>query len=118
MSVDFAINHKTNDIATKDGRMYYVTSGKEVAQRVLTRIRRLKGEWINYTPAGLPYYTEILGTKDVQKFNLLLRKEIFNTSGVEEIRKLNLLFDNKTNKCSVYVEIKVNGEFFTISEDL
>lgn len=118
MSVDFAINHKTNDIAIKDGRMYYVTGGNEVAQRVMTRIRRLKGEWINYTPAGIPYYTEILGTKDVQRFNLLLRKEIFNTDGVEEIRKLNLLFDNKTNKCSVYAEIKVKGEFFTISEDL
>lgn len=118
MSIDMAINDKTGDIATKDGKMYYVTGGNEVAQRVVTRIRRIKGEWANYTPAGLPYYTEILGTKDVQRFNLLLRKEIFNTEGVEEIRKLNLLFDNKTNKCSVYAEIKVKGEFFTISEDL
>ena len=118
MSIDMAINDKTGDIARYDGIMYYVTGGIEVAQRVVTRIRRLKGEWINYTPAGIPYYTEILGTKNVQKFNLLLRKEIFNTEGVEEIRKLNLLFDNKTNSCSVYAEIKVKGEFFTISEDL
>lgn len=116
MSIDMAINDKTGDIATKDGKMYYVTGGNEVAQRVVTRIRRLKGEWANYTPAGIPYYSEILGTKNIQKFNLMLRKEIFATSGVEEIRKLNLLFDN--NKCSVYAEIKVNGEFFTISEDL
>ena len=118
MSVDFAINHKTNDIATKDGKMYYVNGGNVVAHRVLTRIRRIKGEWINYTPAGMPYYTEILGKKDVQRFNLLLRKEIFNTTGVEEIRKLNLIFDSKSGKCSVFAEIKVNGEFFTISEDL
>lgn len=111
MSVDFAINHKTNDIATKDGKMYYVTGGNEVAQRVVTRIRRLKGEWINYTPAGIPYYTEILGTKDVQRFNLLLRKEIFNTEGVEEIRKLNLLLTTKPTNAQFMPKSRLKASF-------
>lgn len=118
MSIDIGINHKTNDIAYSNGKMYIVNGGNEVAQRAATRIRRIKGEWANYTPAGIPYFSEILGSKRVAVFNLKVRGEILKTDGVEEIKNYNMIFDNKTQHAAIYSEIKVNGEFFPISEDL
>ena len=47
MSIDIGINHKTNDIAYSNGKMYIVNGGNEVAQRAATRIRRIKGELAN-----------------------------------------------------------------------
>lgn len=118
MSVDFLINPNTNDLGYKNGRLLYAVSGNEIAQRVITRIRRLKGEWFTNVSVGMPYIQEILGKKDINFFSLRLRREILQTEGVESIRSFNLSFDSKKDVVSVFVEIKVNGEYIPISQEL
>lgn len=117
MSVDLLIDPATNDLGHRNGRIRYATSGNETAQRVITRIRRLKGEWFIDTSAGMPYIQDILGKRDINYFKLLLRKEILNTDGVESIDNFRLSFNSKTGHISVYVEIKVSGEFIPIVQE-
>lgn len=117
MSVDLLIDPATNDIAYKNGLVRYATSGNEVAQRVITRIRRLQGEWFIDTTAGMPYLQDILGKRDINYFKLLLRKEILNTDGVQSINTFRMSFNSKTGYISIYVEIKVDGSYIPISQE-
>ena len=68
MAVDLLIDPATNDLGYRNGRIRYAVSGNETAQRVITRIRRLKGEWFIDTSAGMPYIQDILGKKDINYF--------------------------------------------------
>lgn len=117
MSVDILIDPATNDIAHRNGLIRYAVSGNETAQRVITRIRRLKGEWFIDTTAGMPYIQDILGKRDINYFKLLLRKEILNTDGVQSINNFRLSFNSKTGHISVYVEIKVDGKYIPIVQE-
>lgn len=117
MSVDILIDPATNDIAHRNGLIRYAVSGNETAQRVIMRIRRLKGEWFIDTTAGMPYIQDILGKRDINYFKLLLRKEILNTDGVQSINNFRLSFNSKTGHISVYVEIKVDGEYIPIVQE-
>lgn len=117
MSVDILIDPATNDIAHRNGLIRYAVSGNETAQRVITRIRRLKGEWFIDTTAGMPYIQDILGKRDINYFKLLLRKEILNTDGVQSINNFRLSFNSKTGLISVYVEIKVDGKYIPIVQE-
>ena len=65
----------------------------------------------------MPYIQDILGKRDINYFKLLLRKEILNTDGVEAINNFRLSFNSKTGLVSVYVEIKVSGEFIPIVQE-
>lgn len=118
MSVDLYIDPATDDIAHRNGLIRYTTSGNETAQRVITRIRRLKGEWFINTEVGMPYIQDILGKRDINYFKLLLRKEILNTDGVQSINNFRLSFNSKTGLISVYVEIKVNGQYIPVVQEL
>lgn len=117
MSVDVLIDPATNDISYRNGLIRYAVSGNETAQRVITRIRRLKGEWFIDTAAGMPYIQDILGKRDINYFKLLIRKEILNTDGVQSINNFRLSFNSKTGHISVYVEIKVDGEYIPIVQE-
>lgn len=117
MAIDLLIDPATNDLGHRNGCILYAVSGNETAQRVITRIRRLKGEWFIDTSVGMPYIQDILGKRDINYFKLLLRKEILNTDGVEAINNFRLSFNSKTGHISVYVEIKVSGEFIPIVQE-
>ena len=117
--VDIAIDTLTNDISHKDGLIQYVNMDDEVIQRVRTCLRRIYGEWFLDTDAGLPYFGgQMLGGKDIEYVKLIIREAILAISGVMKITEINILLDNKTRKCSVYVEIELNENVYKITEDL
>lgn len=117
MSVDIYISPKTNDIAHKRGRALYVVDANEVLQRLRTRLRRHFGEWFAFVAAGIAYYENLLGKKNTGLLKLIIRREIMNTEGVDFIKSMRILYDNKDRAVSLYAEIRINGTFHDLNEE-
>lgn len=83
------------DPGTRDLKAGIVKGVDETMQRLITRLNRELGEWFLNTSAGLPWYqkgTGMLGSKDKNRVELLIRKETLGTEGVNRIVILRTLF--------------------------
>ncbi len=114
MAFDFQINPSTGDMTSG-----YVTGKDEILQRVSTRLYRYLGEWFVNTSVGLPWYNGqsdllpgtltrengILGSRDFNRAELLIRNEIAETEGVIRIVNFRAKFDNVTREFRVTADI-------------
>jgi len=79
------------DIALVHGDIALVTGPDEIRQRVLLRLRRQLGEWAYDTTLGVPWIEQVfVRNPDLGVIRALLVREIANTSGVLEVRSLEL----------------------------
>lgn len=119
MSVDFGINPSTNDIAYKNGKIICYNSSNEVVQRVKTRLRRCRGEWFLQIDAGLPYFNgEMLGGKNTQYVLMIIRSEILQTEGVQDVEKISIDYNNVSRKAVVTAIIVVDSATYTLTEEI
>ncbi len=114
MAWDFAINHDTWDLTSG-----YVSGQDEIIQRVKVRLWRHLGEWFVNTSAGLPWYdgpsdiaeglltreTGMLGSRDFQRVDLLVRNEIAETTGVVKILDFKTSFNAETGEYKIDTRI-------------
>lgn len=116
--VDIGIN-SNGDLSYKNGKIVWAKGDDEIIQRIRTRLRRVFGEWFLYYTAGIPYFNgKMLGSNDYDYTRLTIRNEILSTAGVTECKKINLINDKNTKKVSIYAEITINSEVYTINEEL
>ena len=83
-----------------------VTGVDEIIQRLVTRLNRELGEWFLNTSAGLPWYQDgngLLGSRDKQNLNLLIRRETLQTAGINRIVKFNSIFKTTTRQFTIYM---------------
>ena len=117
--IDIGINSITNDIMSKNGLVGFVDLNDEVVQRVRTRLRRVLGEWFLQITAGLPYFNgEMLGGKNKQYVMLVIKAEILNTDGVQDIKSISLEYNSDTRKITITADITVNATSYSITEDI
>ena len=116
---DIGIDKTTNDIFAIDGKVAFVDSNDEVVQRVRTRLRRILGEWFLQVTAGIPYFNgEMLGGKNKQYVMLVIKGEILDTIGVQDINAMSLSYNSETRKVTIDVVITVNAITYSISEEI
>ena len=83
------------DPATRDLAFGIVTGPEEVLQRLVTRLNRELGEWFLNTSAGLPWYQSgegLLGSRNKQVLDLLIRRETTSTDGVDRILQMRTTY--------------------------
>lgn len=104
---DLAVNVDTGDILISAGDMQLVDNLDAVEQRIRTRLRFLAGEWFLDTRVGVPYFDDILvknpNFPDVEN---ILKVEILETEGVEELLSFDSSFDNAARFLSVTCNIR------------
>ena len=83
MSADFALSPTTRDLVISGGALALAAKAPEVAQRLVTRLRRQKGEWFLNQTVGVPWYGNagILGSVN-QQGQSPLSNEATATAGV------------------------------------
>lgn len=84
-----------------------VAGDNEILQRLWIRLNRELGEWFLNSDAGLPWYQGgygMLGAKPSRKndIDLLLRREIQQTEGIQQIVKYNAIYATGTRLYDVY----------------
>jgi hypothetical protein len=72
-----------------------VDSDEEILQRVRIRLKSFKGEWFVNSNYGLPYFDEILGSKnlDLNIVESILRSNIIAVKGIKELLESSIDYD-------------------------
>ena len=85
----------THDLAIENFDLQMTTDENAVAQRVKRTLLLFKGEYFLDAELGIPYFDEILGTKNsIDSIRSVFVSEISNVEGVQEINSFDIAFDN------------------------
>jgi len=114
----FALD-SNNDIYFVNKRLAIVSgsnSDEEIAQRIRIRLKFFKDEWFLNSEHGIPYFQDILGSKDLD-FNIIesiFREQILQVQGVREIVESSIDYDKNKRKVNYLVNIiSINNSVIT-----
>lgn len=99
---DIRLDELTNDILIQGGKLSIISdNARAVRQRLLIRLRTFKGEWFLDLAVGVPYFQSIL-KQGVRKdlVDLLLKRTILETEGVQRITNFTSTLDRSTRSYS------------------
>jgi len=84
-----------------------LTSNKQiVAQRVKQALLLFKGEWFLDRDLGIPYYEDILGTKNsIDTVRAIFVNTIRSVDGVKDLTEFNIEFNDATRTLSIKLTI-------------
>lgn len=116
MAWDLRLDEQSRDLTSG-----YSVGIEEVLQRLVTRLNRELGEWFLETSAGLPWFqqgTGLLGSKNKFVLDMLVRKEVRGTLGVDRILKMNTTFVQRSY--TIYLQLLLSDSTvvsFTMTEE-
>jgi hypothetical protein len=104
---DIEIVTSTGMVQMTDGDFAFVAGDAAIQQAIVFTLQLTQGEWFANLTAGIPWFTDVLGTK----FNLDQIRSIFQTKvaaveGVLAIKRLAISFDNAARALTVEYEIQ------------
>lgn len=105
MTMTFGIN-EFSDISIVDGRLNRVYGPDEVVQRVLVTLRHFYGEYFLNLPGGTPWHELILGSKDRQLVEAVLRQVVLKTPGVISIVSFKSVFTNRALNIEMTLDVR------------
>lgn len=87
------------------GRNFLVNSPAAVAQLILTGLELWRGDWFADTSVGMPWRTNVIGKTVKAIYDLAVRNQILNTTGVQAILAYDSQLDERTRKLSVQATV-------------
>jgi hypothetical protein len=108
MSIDLLVNNLAWDLSVKGRKLQTVSKSEQVAQSVGIRLQRQLGEWFLNTTVGIPWYGAggILGSKNQNNAELLIRQEILGTPQVLSMPSFGASWNATSRTLSVGVQVK------------
>ena len=100
------------DLDLEGGRLRVIHGSDALAQRIATRLRTIKGEWVFDRNIGTPWFQSILGGKARARLGLIqqvIRQRIEDTQGVDRISSLRVQFDPNTRGLTVTGSVIAEG---------
>lgn len=99
------------DIHIDNGQLVLVTDAEAVAQHARQRLMTHEGEWFLDKQSGVPWLLDVLGSKyDPVLAESLVKAEIINTDGVQEITSFSVRFDRESRQLNSH-DIEVLTEY-------
>ena len=112
MPYTWALNPANNDlIIGRDGKLIGVYGADEVRQRILVTLQHLYQEYFLNVLAGMPWYELILGSRDKQMVDALIRRAVLGVPGVIGIVSYKLEIPSSSNprNYAIYMTVEVYG---------
>lgn len=98
-----------HDLAIIDFDLKLTDDNTVVAQRVKRALLLFKGEYFLDSEIGMPYYNDILGTKNsLDTIQAIFINAIREVRGVADIKEFNIAFDNANRTLTINITIKDN----------
>lgn len=96
--IGLAIDQASNDLyLAADGNLAVATDALAIGQHVRQRLQTHAGEWFLDTTCGVPWLDQILGRQyDPALAESVVKAEIMNTDGVEDITSFSVGFERNT----------------------
>lgn len=109
MAYDLAVDPITHQLT---GGLVF--GDDEIMQRLWLRLNKELGEWFLNTDSGVPWYQDgygILGAKPSRRneIDLVIRRTIRNTDGVEQILSFQSLYASGTRAYTLNVKIQLQS---------
>ena len=99
--IDVALNND-GDLLLSDYDLVIIDGVDQVAQNLEIRLKFFLGEWYLDIDAGLPYYQDVFIKSPNQiRVESLIKQEILDTDGINEITSFSSEFDSSLRKFSV-----------------
>lgn len=122
MSITLAVNPSNNDLFVKTSRvlvdgewktsrsLQMVYGAPEVQQRIRIALMHFYGEYFLNRQNGIPWYTDVLGSKNLGNVAVLFRSAIMKVPGVLKIEKFNVLYADRKLTLSITAQVEgANG---------
>ncbi len=95
-----------HDLAIVNFDLKLTDNDQAVSQRVKQALLLFKGEWFLDKELGIPYYQDILGTKNsTDTVRAIFVKAIRSTEGVKDLTEFNMEFDDATGTLNIKLTI-------------
>ena len=99
--IDLALDN-TGDLLVEDYDLLLIDGLDQVIQNVTIRLRFFLGEWFLDTEAGMPYYQDFFIKAPNQiRVESLIKQEILDTEGINEITAFDAEFNSSLREFSV-----------------
>lgn len=96
-----------HDLAIIDFDLKLTDETSVVAQRVKRALLLFKGEYFLDSDLGMPYYNDILGTKNsIDTIQAIFINAIREVKGVADVKEFNIAFDNPNRTLTINMSIK------------
>jgi len=110
MSLDIALDPDTHDLLIRDNDLQIVNDADQLEQNLRIRLQFFIREWFLNINNGLPFYSDILvRNPNVSNIDSIIKAQIIDTNGVEEILAFISTFDAAERRYSI--TFKVRSEF-------
>ncbi len=116
--MDILLNEITGDISLTGSDLVLTSGAEAIEQHLRQRLQTFFAEWFLDSRIGVPYFQQIL--KKNPNFTVVdsvLKKEIIETPGIEELTKFELNLDNPVRELRVtFVARTIEGDVITFDE--
>lgn len=103
--IGMALNASGTDVEIGPRGFRFTRGAEAVAQRILVRLRNIKGEWFLDLENGVPWFQSILGSKFSEpEIRGIVADVIGKTPGVTETISLIISFDASTRRLDISFE--------------
>lgn len=96
----------------------YIEGADAVRQAVSTRLRQLIYEWWEKIEDGVPYWQNVITTRDTKEAERIIKQRIQNTKHVLSILDFNADWNNETRSLTIRAAIQSDYGTLTIEEGL
>lgn len=116
---DIALDPTTGDLLLENFDLQLVEGKDQIAQNLAIRLRFILGEWFLDTTAGVPYYDDFFIKAPNQiRIESVLKEEILDTPGVDQILSFTSTFNAQRRIYSVTFSVStIRGEI-TLTQEL
>ena len=108
---------ENGDMVMRNGHAY-IKDKEAVQQACATRLRLLIYEWWEDIDDGVPYWQQIIASRDVDAATRIIRKRIAGTDNVLSIINLESEWDNENRTLTVRAAVQSTYGFFELIETL
>lgn len=89
------------------------STSENLAQRLLIRLRRHKGEWFLDENVGVDYFGQILGkNRNKATVDTIIQSEILKEAEVLQLAEYNSVYDNTLRKLSITFKARTLDGFY------
>lgn len=117
---DIALDTVTEDIALTANDLTLTSGAAGIQQHLTQRLRTFLEEWFLDTRIGIPWFQQVLKKNpDAIVIDSVIKREIVNTQGIEELTSFSLDILTETRQLNVTFEARtITGEVITFEEVL
>lgn len=107
MSKDLALDLNTHDLLIENGELLVVDAADQLEQTLKIRLQFFDSEWFLNVNNGLPFYSDILvKNPNIPNIDAIIKAEILDTDGVEELLSWDSVFDNAARTYTIAFKVR------------